>query len=427
MSLQGSFETIALRDVMALLASSNKSGELRVVGGHVEGRLWFDAGRLVASKVGKTHDHVDAMFELLRLTEGNFVFKDGVEAPAHEDATPVEPVVHEAEERLNEWHDIEAVVPSLEHRVRLIPDLPTPEVTLSAQEWRLVMAVALAATVHGALEEVGLSQFEGCRGIRRLVDAGLVIVEPPRVRPSAADPARAARRAASANGASLIAETPSAPRVARRPAPPASTPELEYAAAAPAAAEGSLASLAALALSGGSVRPAAPVGEMTSPFEAALRAFPSEYDDEAELGLVHQFPVIEDEEVDDAALPYAVGSAGDPAPASFVLPERNEAEALRGRRARRQAASLQGEPMTAVTAAPVAPVAPVARTVRPVVAEGASLAVHPDGAAGAAGGAGNAGGSGAAGHDAGRADDQDRDPESINRGLLLKFLSSVRS
>jgi hypothetical protein len=406
-SLQGSFETIALRDVMALLASSSKSGELRVVGGHVEGRLWFEAGQLVASKVGKTHDHVDAMFELLRLTEGNFVFKDGVEAPAHEDSTPVEPVVHEAEERLKEWQDIEQVVPSLEHRVRLIADLPTPEVTLSSEEWRLVMAIALAATVRGALEEVGLSQFEGCRGIRRLVEAGLVFVDPPRVRPSTADPARAARRASAANGSSPPAEASVVlPRVARRPAASAITADAEHLVTQPVVAEGSLASLAALALSGGSARPASPVSEMTSPFEAALRAFPSEYDDEPELGLVHQFPVTEDEEADDAALPYAalpyaVGGAGDPAPTPFVLPERNEAEALRGRRARRQAAVVQGEQMMPVTAAPVA------RTVRPLAESAAGTGSAPGGA--------------------GAADDQDRDSESINRGLLLKFLSSVRS
>ena len=194
MSLQGSFETIALRDVMALLASSSKSGELRVVGGHIEGRLWMHDGRLVGSKVGKSRDHVDAIFDLLRLPEGNFVFKDGVEAPEPGEPTAVEPVMREAEERLREWQDIQAVVPSLEHRVRLIPDLTTPEVTLSAHEWHLVMAVALAASVRGVLEELGLTQFEGCRGIRRLVDAGLVIVESPRVRPSLSDPARPTRR-----------------------------------------------------------------------------------------------------------------------------------------------------------------------------------------------------------------------------------------
>ncbi len=45
----------------------------------------------------------------------------------------VEPVVRQAEERLKEWRAIEVVVPSLEHRVRLIADLPAPEVTLSAR------------------------------------------------------------------------------------------------------------------------------------------------------------------------------------------------------------------------------------------------------------------------------------------------------
>jgi Domain of unknown function (DUF4388) len=211
-SLQGSFETIALADVMALLASSNKSGELRVVGNHVEGRLWLRDGQLVGSKVGKAHGHLDALFELLRLTEGNFVFKDGVDAPGPEEATPVGPVVRQAEERLKEWRDIEVVVPSLEHRVRLIPDLPVAEVTLSAEEWRLVIATALAGTVHGVLEELGLGLFDGCRGLRRLVEAGLVIVDPPRVRPSASDPGRVGRRAFAANGSAVADDVELSPR-----------------------------------------------------------------------------------------------------------------------------------------------------------------------------------------------------------------------
>ncbi len=219
MSLKGSFETIALPEVMALLASSNKSGELRVVGGHLEGRLWLEDGCLVASSVGKAHGHVEALFELLCLTEGNFVFTDGAVSAAPEEPIPVAPVVRQAEERLQEWRDIESIVPSLEHRVRLIPDLPTPEVTLTADEWRLVMAIALAGTVRGALEELSLSHFEGCRGIRRLVDFGLVLVEPPRVRPSASDPARLARRSAPDNGSPVAADgAVRSPRLVRRPA-----------------------------------------------------------------------------------------------------------------------------------------------------------------------------------------------------------------
>src|SRR5436305_9350933 len=176
---------------MALLAASNKSRELRVGGGQVEGRLWLQDGHLVASMVGKAQGYVDAIFELLRLTVGNFVFKDGAEALEPGEATPVDGVMREAEERLKEWRDIITVVPSVEHRVGLIPDLPTAEVTLSADEWHLVMAVALAGTVQGVLEELKLGQFMGCRGIRRLVDAGLVLVAEPRVRPA---PHRSARR-----------------------------------------------------------------------------------------------------------------------------------------------------------------------------------------------------------------------------------------
>jgi hypothetical protein len=189
---------------MALLAASRKSGELRVVGGHVEGRLWLQDGHLVASKVGRTHDHVDAMFELLRLTEGNFVFRDGVQPAEPGAPTTVEPTVKEAQARLEEWKDITEVVPSPEHRVRLIADLPTPEVTLSAEDWRMVMAVALAGSVQGVLEELHAGEFDGFRGIRRMVDAGLVLIDPPRVRPTGP---RTARRPGTADvGPEPVAE-----------------------------------------------------------------------------------------------------------------------------------------------------------------------------------------------------------------------------
>ncbi|MGH9123598.1 MAG: DUF4388 domain-containing protein, partial [Acidimicrobiales bacterium] len=193
MSLQGSFQTIALPDVMTLLASSSKTGELRVVSGHVEGRLWLHEGQLVQSGVGKAKGHVDAMFELLRLSDGNFVFRDGVEASEPDVATAVEPVVRLAQERLAEWQQIEAVVPSLEHRVRLVPELPASEVTLSAEDWKLVIAVALAGTVRGVVEELEVDYFDGCRGVKRLVDANLVLVESPRVR-TTSESARPGRR-----------------------------------------------------------------------------------------------------------------------------------------------------------------------------------------------------------------------------------------
>lgn len=419
MSLQGSFQTIALTDVMALLASSNKSGELRVVGGHVEGRLWIHDGRLVESKVGKAHEHVDAMFELMRLSEGNFVFKDGVEAPAPEEATPIESVVHDAEERLREWRDIEQVVPSLEHRVRLIPDLPTAEVTLTAQEWRLVMAIALAATVHGVLEELALGQFEGCRGIRRLVDAGLVLVEPPRVRPSGPDPARLARRAAAtSNGSSdglhgLAEGSLRLPRVSRHPAPapaqpagasagslvfaPATFSQPEVEAVPEMAAPGSATSLGDLSsfVEG--------LGRMTEHGDDELQPTYGEQDD---LDVVY-FPVVGDEY--DTSL-FAVAQPPEPSSVAPPAPDEPAPEAHRSRWSRKAVPSGHDDAQSATSALAAA------------AAAAAAAASAANGHSSTAPVNGTDHGSGAPG-----LTEPDPEGETLNRGLLLKFLSSVRS
>lgn len=367
MSLQGSFQTIALRDVMALLAASNKTGELRVVGEHVEGRLWLIDGQLVESNVGKAVSHVDALFELMRLSEGNFVFKDGVDAPEPGEAVAIEGVVHQAEERLKEWQGIIGVVPSVEHRVRLIPDLPATEVTLSAEEWHLVMAIALAGTVQGVLEELSLGQFEGCRGIRRLVDAGLVIVDPPRVRSAS-------------------------PRPARRSSPATATPAVD---AVPVAAAGSpppgdlgrrqvVASRFAEASElVGSVEPTVyfhPAGTSGRDDEAAT---------EAVGGTVHHFPqaypIDEPGGDEDDAPPFYGDGDEASSPEPFAFPSRKEpvADSLHERRIRRRAPVVRDQPAAGLepTASP------------------------SDGSKGYG----------------------ETTGEPINRGLLLKFLSSVRS
>ena len=44
MSLEGTLETIALPDVLALLSVTAKTGELRIESGGGVGSVWFDAG-----------------------------------------------------------------------------------------------------------------------------------------------------------------------------------------------------------------------------------------------------------------------------------------------------------------------------------------------------------------------------------------------
>ena len=179
MSLHGTLETFALPDVMALLAATKKTGELRVVGGKLDGRVHMDAGRVIAADVGRADSFVDAVFELLRLTSGKFSF-DADNAPENAgDPVDVEPLLLEAQSRLEAWREIEAVVPSMDHGVVLVTDLSDPHVTLASDQWRMVVAVAGAACVHEVADHLGLGEYAVCKALKDLVESGVVAVSDP--------------------------------------------------------------------------------------------------------------------------------------------------------------------------------------------------------------------------------------------------------
>ncbi len=182
MSLQGSLDTFALPDVLLLLASTRKSGELHVAGSRAisvarqpdtEGRLWFDAGGLVGTDVLHTTEPADAVFELLRLNQGTFSFLSGTPSGGGP-RIEIDGVLAEAQARLIEWREIEAVVPSLEAWLQLSPEPPMAHVSMRGDQWRLVVAVGAGCPVGGAIGQLGLDELPGCRAVKELVEAGLV-------------------------------------------------------------------------------------------------------------------------------------------------------------------------------------------------------------------------------------------------------------
>ena len=178
MSLQGSIETFALPDVLVLLSSTKKTGELRVVSGGCDGRLYLRDGKLVHGLyAGRDVQLVDAVFELLRLDSGTFAF-DGDKNPPREDSSDVvEMVLADAQARLVEWKEIEKVVPHLDAVVSMAPEAPSDEVVLTADHWRLLVGVAGGQPVSSMLDRFDGSEFEACRKVKELVDAGLASVD----------------------------------------------------------------------------------------------------------------------------------------------------------------------------------------------------------------------------------------------------------
>ena len=85
------------------------------------------------------------------------------------EAADVGPVLDEVHHRLEEWSEIQAVVPSLQHRVELRTDLSRSDVVIDQAGWQAVVAISDGLTV-GALGR-RLERGSGRSRSRRMVDA----------------------------------------------------------------------------------------------------------------------------------------------------------------------------------------------------------------------------------------------------------------
>ena len=177
MSLQGSLETFSLPDVLRLLAATDKTGELQVATGRGSGQVWMKDGKVVGGSVGRALESVDAVFELLRSDNGSFTFVADRQAVTAAPGEDVEDVLAEAEARLVEWREIEAVVPSMQVRAALAPTAPNPVATMTAEQWLAIVAVSKSTTVEGVMDHLEMGEFVTCKTIKGLVELGLVVLD----------------------------------------------------------------------------------------------------------------------------------------------------------------------------------------------------------------------------------------------------------
>jgi hypothetical protein len=176
--LQGSLETFALPDVLVLLSSTKKDGELRVVSGRVDGRVWLEKGQIVHSQVG-THETkpVDAIFELLRLDAGTFNFENESKSPKRAEPQMIDLVLADAQVRLGEWKEIAKVVPHLDAVIDMTDEAPGDQVQITKDQWRLLRTVAGGRSVHDVMVALSRSEFDTCKSVKDLIDNRLASID----------------------------------------------------------------------------------------------------------------------------------------------------------------------------------------------------------------------------------------------------------
>lgn len=234
--LEGTLDTFSLPDIFQLLAFTSKTGCLNLSRDANEGRVWFREGqvhyavastgrlalgkRLVGAGVvtaeqlkealqeqqgqgtrlgrilvekGHLEDPAletflreqiqDAVFDLMRWSEGTFRFEGEVESDEPVGLTvTVENLIMEGSRRLDEWDAVRNKIPGRRAVVAMAP-APEGQVELNLQpaEWRLLALVDGRRTVGDLIELSGQGEFSTCKLLYGLVGAGLLEVRDPEV------------------------------------------------------------------------------------------------------------------------------------------------------------------------------------------------------------------------------------------------------
>ena len=188
MAIEGTLDAFALPDVLGLLAVTAKTGYLCVEGDRGRGGLWVYEGALVAATADRAIETMsidEVMFELLRFEQGSFRFTaDELSVDEGRRLEEIESTLQRAGQLLEEWHSLEGVVPSLTHRVALVRELASEQVTLDARLWPALVAIASCRSVDELARALGLGELNVGRLVKDLVDAGVAFVEPPGTEPT---------------------------------------------------------------------------------------------------------------------------------------------------------------------------------------------------------------------------------------------------
>ncbi len=150
------------------LSGDRGSGSIWVDGGKVV------AAEATGIREGTSSTGV--VFELLRYAEGSFTFDDDQANTRPGTPQDIEVLLGDAERQLADWREIEAVVPSLAVRLVLADELPAADVTLDATSWKAVVAVARGGDVASIADALDLEELDACRRAKDLIETGLAVV-----------------------------------------------------------------------------------------------------------------------------------------------------------------------------------------------------------------------------------------------------------
>jgi len=195
--LQGTLETLALPELLGLLAQSRKTGTLWLDADNSSAAVHIVDGRCCAAESSEASDQltdapallsrvIDICFAVERADDGTFRF--GPEDPPWtcDETVDLEVAIDELGRLVEEWREIQAVIPSLDCRIRLADELGVAELPVDRERWQLIVSLDGRRSVRDLVRKTNRPVLDVCHALLGLVDAGAVNVGPPPAAPATA-------------------------------------------------------------------------------------------------------------------------------------------------------------------------------------------------------------------------------------------------
>lgn len=184
MALAGDLSEFALTDLIQLIQLSKQSGGVHIrgqrLGQTLEGWLFFRDGKIIGASL-PGHQPLDAVYAFFTLGSGPFRFYDDrhIETPTISVSNEV--IIMEGVMRQDAWAGIEPLVPSLKLVPRLVPNPPagSSDVSVAAQEWRVLTMVNGANSIEQIAQRSGLGVYRTCEIIAQMLQSGLIELREP--------------------------------------------------------------------------------------------------------------------------------------------------------------------------------------------------------------------------------------------------------
>ena len=179
MALAGDLSEFPLTDIIQLVDLSKKTGAVSLSGRRgaqqVDGWLYFRDGRIVGASCGNL-PALEAAYTFFTLSDGPFRFHDDVQLETPTITASNEMIIMEGIMRQEAWAETQGNLPALTMIPRLVPNPAATgsEISLEADEWRVLTMVNGKNTVGHIAQRSGLGELRTCEIVARLLTSGLI-------------------------------------------------------------------------------------------------------------------------------------------------------------------------------------------------------------------------------------------------------------